>query len=246
MDVTRLQDDWEHFGAHDPMWAVLTTGEDAGRRWDPEEFFASGRADVAAWLQRLADAGGTPCRERALDFGCGVGRLSQALALHFDRVVGVDIARPMLAAAERHNRHGDRIQFVHNTRPDLTKFGDAEFDLVLSHIVLQHMPSRVAVGYLREFLRVLRPGGSLIFQVPTARVQRRWRYALLSAFPTVTNAYRRLRYGPSPHREMHLVPPHDVERTIHAGGGRILAIDHVDATGPEFQSSIHYAAKSVR
>ena len=62
---------------------------------------------------------------QALDFGCGVGRLTQALAEHFERVAGVDIAASMIARARQENRHGDRVRYVVNERSDLAGLGSA-------------------------------------------------------------------------------------------------------------------------
>jgi SAM-dependent methyltransferase len=243
VNVTRLQRDWERFGAADPVWAVLTDGKDTPDDRSPAEVFALGRADVARWLARLAELGGAATGERALDFGCGVGRLSQGLGHHYSSVVGVDVSRPMLAAAERHNAQPGRVTFVHNTRDDLSLFEDGSFDLVLTHIVLQHMPSELAMRYLGEFMRVLRPGGSLIFQIPTARVQRRWRYAVIKSLPWLVAGYRRARYGPTPHMEMNAVSPEVIAATITAGRGKVMAADPDFSAGSAFRSATYYVCK---
>ncbi len=116
--------------------------------------------------QHLAGLGAVPSLGRALDFGCGHSRLTQGLASHFAEVVGVDIATSMLGVARKANRHGPRVDYVLNERPDLAVFPDASFDFVLTVLVLQRMRPDYAAGYLREFLRVLRPGGSMFFQIP--------------------------------------------------------------------------------
>lgn len=119
------------------------------------------------WVaQKLESLGTVPVLGRALDFGCGHGRLTQALATYFPEVVGVDIAASMLAAARLANKHGDRVSYVQNVRPDLSMFADASFDFVLTALVLQHMRPEYAACYMREFLRVLRPGGVAFFQIP--------------------------------------------------------------------------------
>lgn len=155
--------DWIRLAERDPLWAVYVAPGTRGGRWDVERFFALGRADVAtamAWLDRL----GLPNRfDRALDFGCGVGRLSQALAEHAGMVVGVDVARPMIDLARRLDR-GGRCEFVLNEEEDLRGFESASFDLVYSELVLQHLPARAIEVYLAEFLRVLRPGGVAVLQ----------------------------------------------------------------------------------
>lgn len=245
VNVNQLQRNWERFGEADPVWAVLTDGQDSREDRSSAEVFALGRADAGRWLARMAAIGGTATGERALDFGCGVGRLSQGLAPHYASVVGVDVSRPMLAAAEKHNADPGRVKFVHNTRDDLRLFEDASFDLVLTHIVLQHLPPPLAVRYLAEFMRILRPGGSLIFQIPTERVQRKWRYALIKSLPWLVATYRRLRHGPTPHMEMHAVSPRTIEATIAAGRGKVLAADPDFSAGPTFRSATYYVSKSA-
>jgi SAM-dependent methyltransferase len=166
MELERLQQSWNAFGEEDPLWAILTIPDRRGGRWDLDEFFATGREEVGEVLGELADHGVSIKRQRALDFGCGVGRLTQALAGHFDSVDGVDVAASMIAGAQRLNMNPERVRFHHNGAPDLRMFDDHSFDFVLSLIVLQHMEPGLMVGYMREFLRVLRPGGIAFFNVP--------------------------------------------------------------------------------
>src|SRR5262249_48837046 len=104
---------------------------------------------------------------RALDFGCGVGRLTQALARHFETVVGVDIAPSMLRGARKYNKFGDRCQYVLNERDDLRLFESNSFDFIYSNRVLQHMRPEYGKSYLREFIRVLSPEGLLVFYMPS-------------------------------------------------------------------------------
>lgn len=163
-----VQSVWETLAQNDPLWAILSEPEKKGRKWDVDEFFEIGRTEVDAILKTLEEAG-RPVLKRgaALDFGCGVGRLSQRLADYFDRVTGVDISTNMIALARKFNRHGGRVEYVHNNLPDLSLFANGQFDFVYSNIVLQHMEPRHAIAYMREFFRVTRPGGSIVFQIPS-------------------------------------------------------------------------------
>jgi SAM-dependent methyltransferase len=164
-EVRRLQETWERHGQSDPLWAILTDPGKRGGRWEPGSFFATGREEVGQLMARL---GSLPeRRERALDFGCGVGRLTEALADHFSRVDGVDISEAMIGRARTLSRHRAACAYHANARPDLSLFPDACFDLVHSSIVLQHVGRVLAGSYLRELVRVLRPGGVLHFQLPT-------------------------------------------------------------------------------
>ncbi len=167
MDLHQIRSDWTELGAPDPLWAVLVSPEHRHGRWDVDEFLTTGRDEVAATLMHAASLGLCPVRGTALDFGCGVGRLTIAMADHFDSVVGVDISPTMIAAARRLDT-AKRCGFVENNRGDLSVFPDRSFELVYSSLVLQHLPARLACGYVAEMLRVLRPGGVLIVQLATS------------------------------------------------------------------------------
>lgn len=167
MDLKELKAHWDRLGEVDPYWAILSSPETLGNRWDLEQFFETGRVNVATFLDVSTRLGLPARRGAALDFGCGVGRLTQALADHFESVEGVDIASSMIALAKRFNRHGGRCRYHINTRDDLSLFPDAAFDFILAYIVLQHIPPEASRRYIREFVRVLRPGGLALFQLPT-------------------------------------------------------------------------------
>ena len=130
MDFADLQRHWDAFGRIDPLWAILTDPNRRGNRWDKVEFFATGREEIAAHLAHAASLGVPGRRRRALDFGCGAGRLTQALAAHFDEAIGVDVAPSMIDLARRHNAHGDRCSYLVNEQPDLSRFPDATFDIL--------------------------------------------------------------------------------------------------------------------
>ena len=167
MDFELLKRNWEAFGREDPLWAVLTEPSRKGGRWDPDEFLATGEREVAEVFAELDAFGVATMDGRALDFGCGAGRLTQALAGRFDRCDGVDIAASMIAAAEHLNRHGERVSYHVNPSADLALFGGETFDFALSYIVLQHMEPRYAKRYIAEFVRVLKIGAVAVFSLPT-------------------------------------------------------------------------------
>ena len=110
-------------------------------------------------------------RKRALDFGCGAGRLTQALAQSFDSVVGVDIAPSMIDIAHQYDRSDGRCTFILLEGQDLHELEDASFDFVYTAHVLQHMHPRYAERYVAEFMRVLKPGGTAFVQLPTQQVR---------------------------------------------------------------------------
>lgn len=166
MDLQELEQHWHAFGEQDPLWAILSAPGKRGGAWNLDEFFATGRSEVGDVLDGLAKRGIEVARGRVLDFGCGVGRLTQALSDYFTRCDGVDVAESMIERARRLNRRSDRVHFHHNEAVDLALFEDESFDFVLSLLVLQHMEPQLMRGYVSEFLRVLRSDGIAYFNIP--------------------------------------------------------------------------------
>lgn len=230
VDVRRLYDRW---GASDALWAVLPFAGKRGNRWDVEEFFQTGVREIERVLQSIR-ALGLPLRPgTALDFGCGVGRLSQALARHFDTVWGVDIAPSMIERAQAYNRHGPRCRYVLNGRDDLVVLSDTTFDFIYSNITLQHLEPRYAKAYIREFLRVAARPGLVVFHQPIEHrppppASRPVRQAIKDAIPApLLAAYRTLRRTMlrEPRWEMHGIARAEVASLIKAGGGRLVHVE---------------------
>jgi SAM-dependent methyltransferase len=170
MELMELKKNWNAYGKTDPLWAILTEVSKRFCRWDEGEFFETGVKQIAAVMEKIQSLGIELKRGKALDFGCGVGRLTQALCDHFEECSGVDIAASMIELALGYNRHGDRCRYFLNERDDLHLFGDNSFDFIYSYVVLQHMRPDYALSYLREFVRILAPGGVIAFQLPCYRI----------------------------------------------------------------------------
>ncbi len=159
--------DWNELGELDPFWAVLSDPSRKFGRWDISEFLETGVVEVRELLSIAEKLGYPAARFRALDFGCGVGRLTRALAGHFEECTGVDISAPMVAKARELSGPLANCNFILNEEEGLSRFSDDSFDFVLSRLVLQHLPNTRAIeSYIREFVRVLRKKGLLVFQLP--------------------------------------------------------------------------------
>jgi SAM-dependent methyltransferase len=167
MNLDDLKRNWEAFGDTDPFWAILTDPSKKKNRWNPDEFFATGEAEVDCLMDAVAALSVPLKRDTALDFGCGVGRVTQALCARFGCCAGVDIAGSMIRLARQYNRFGDRCQYYVNETDDLRIFDNDRFDLIYCNIVLQHIPPDYSQRYIREFIRVLAPGGTAVFQAPS-------------------------------------------------------------------------------
>ena len=158
---------WDRHAKHDALWAILSDPTKTGRRWDLPSFLETGRREVSLLMYQLRALGIDVSREAVLDFGCGVGRLSQPLASHFDRVVGVDISSEMIRLANELNEYSARVLYVCNARHDLAMLASGEFTFMYSNVVLQHIEPPAAIRYLGELFRVVRRDGVLVFQLPS-------------------------------------------------------------------------------
>jgi SAM-dependent methyltransferase len=235
MRLSRTQRHWNRFARADPFWAVLTAPDKKDNRWQVEEFFRTGVDSVAKEIRGVQARCPRLQFGRALDFGCGVGRLSQALAGHFAEVVGVDISEEMLALARRHNRHGDRVTYLHNTRGDLRLLATGRFDFVYSIITLQHMAPVYAKRYIAEFVRVAAPGGVILFQVPVVAPVKPKGGRPFTLWPDtlVKRLYRdiRTKLTAGPLMEMHAIPRAEVEAALHHAGAEVVHVYRYDAAG---------------
>lgn len=162
--MSKTDRQWEWYGANDPYFGVVS--HDRYRRGKLDEdarraFFDTGREHVEAVFASLESAfGGAPLKpRRALDFGCGVGRLLLPLAERCGEVVGVDVAPSMLEEAGRNCREAglENVELV--TGDDELSRCTGSFDLVHSFIVFQHVPVARGLEILGALLRLLEPGG---------------------------------------------------------------------------------------
>lgn len=151
----------------DAIGAARAGGADEFQNWfnrsaSVEESLRRGFWDFAVHVltpsvvRRLADPGSLT----ALEIGYGGGRLLNAAASYFGRVVGVDVHEEAEAVGELLAAIGrDNVELLH-TDGRTIPLPDASIDVVYSFIVLQHLPSLdVFRTYVDESHRVLRPGG---------------------------------------------------------------------------------------
>jgi len=161
--LDRMRQDWNRRAKEDANFYVAFTRE----KQQDEEFLSTG-AEVVARLEgelpRLPP--GPKEQRRALEIGCGPGRLLMPMSRHFGEVHGVDISDEMVSLARQKLAHIPHAQVHVNSGSDLSLFAGGYFDFVYSWIVFQHIPDKqVVLSYLREAQRVLKPGGILACQI---------------------------------------------------------------------------------
>jgi ubiquinone/menaquinone biosynthesis C-methylase UbiE len=149
----RMRADWNQRAREDAHYYVAFGSRDQ----DEASFLATGQAVVGALeaeLRRL------PERGRALEIGCGPGRLMKPLSRHFGEIYGVDVSDEMIGLARERLRDVPNAHVEATDGASLARFEDDSIDFVYSYAVFQHVPSKDVVReYMRETARVLKPGG---------------------------------------------------------------------------------------
>jgi 2-polyprenyl-3-methyl-5-hydroxy-6-metoxy-1,4-benzoquinol methylase len=229
----RVQTVWQALGESKPHWSVVTADEFRPENIDRamEAFYASGEANVATVMRTLERNGIDHGKLRTcLDFGCGVGRLSLALAGRFPEVLGVDVSESHLALArDAAARRGARN--VSFRRLDAVDALEAlpRSDFVLSLIVLQHNPPPVIRALLGGLLGRVAPGGVAMIQVPTY---------LPAGYRFDADAREYLASG-GREMEMHAIPQAECVAAAREAGLDVLEVldDHWTGFGPGSRSN---------
>jgi SAM-dependent methyltransferase len=242
--------DWDDLAELDPFWAVLSAPAFTQGQAGADAFFSTGAGEVSGALDIARDLGRPALFGSALDFGCGVGRLSRALAARFEHCTAVDVSSRMLDVARRLNADVPNIEFVLNDRPDLSLFESGSFDLVYSSIVLQHLRSRHEIErFVSELVRLTAADGLAVFQVPDKislryRLQpRRRAYALLRR--TGVSSHSLYRRGLNP-IQVRALSETRVRKVVEAAGGCIERVVPEDSVPPLMSNRYFVVAAGPR
>jgi SAM-dependent methyltransferase len=238
-NLDKLKHDWECLAEHDALYAILTDQSKAGGKWSVAEFMATGDAEIEIVMSHLAGIGHLPNFDgAALDFGCGVGRLTQPLARRFASCAGVDISQQMIQKAESLNQYA-HCRYVAHPNASLP-FADASFSFIYSNIVLQHVPPRFSERYLQEFVRVLTPGGVLVFGVQDsfAAPDISSRMIQVRHFLRIRSRVKDALGLGHGNMQMHCLPEHVVRRAL--GSARIADIQLTNTAATDFNGKLVY------
>jgi ubiquinone/menaquinone biosynthesis C-methylase UbiE len=164
---------WDEKARENPYWYVSSAGPYEGRNL--AEFWASG---PKIWNDLKSASGYQPKRiDTIVEIGCGVGRLTRAIAPEVGMVFAFDLSAEMLTIA-RSSVEAANASFHRAETPALAEIADGSVDAFVAYCVFQHLPN---LGVLRQYLktaaRVLKPGGTLIFTM----TPRTWRDSIAFA-----------------------------------------------------------------
>jgi SAM-dependent methyltransferase len=210
---------WRRWGETDPYFGVMTFPEFTATQiaQNKEHFFETGRRDVAMILQDVKRLYGDIGSSRALDFGCGVGRLVLPLSKYFDQTVGVDVSPAMIAEARENCAMADTHNVQFAVSDDAMSSVEGPFDLVQSYNVLQHIPVDRGLTLTANILRLLRPGGAAALHYSIQRtmpLRKAFGYAVRNNMPFggILWNFMRLRKWNVPDMQMNNYPLTEIIR----------------------------------
>ncbi len=174
--------------------------------------------------------------------------MAPAISRRFESYCGVDISDSMVhQAAELHSSVAN-CGFLVAADQSLDRLADDEFDLIVSVLVLQHVPVTSTRAYLRSLVRVLKPGGLLVFQLPehiprAEKLLYDGRQAAYRGLRVVGLApdflHRRLRLCPM---AMNFVPEREVMAVIERSGGAVAEVERPRG-GFAIRDRVYYVTK---
>lgn len=192
---------WDGAAKCNAMTAILSNQE----QWDTEEFFKTGEQWLDGVLAFAEHASVRLEGDIALDFGCGVGRMTHALLRHYRKGIGIDISDEMIRLAQSHAR-SRALEFIQVSQPPLP-LPDRSIDLSFSTIVVQHISPPHNLKMVDELFRVSR--NAVLFDAPSHKLQ-----------PS----------DPEPSDGIFLLDSADVRRTAEAYGFELIALRNFPAT----------------
>jgi SAM-dependent methyltransferase len=223
-----MREFWDDRAREDPYYYVdnrLAYGEP-----DLDVFWRGGEEVLDGVHARLGVE--VTSDQDVVEIGCGVGRLTRALAGRAASVRALDVSGRMLAEARAQNPDLENVEWILGDGTSLAPIADASADVVHSYVVFQHIPDpEITLGYVREIGRVLRPGGWAAFQVsndPTVHGPRGWREHARGAIGRLT--------GRRPRGQGHpawLGSAIDLERLAEVARGAGMELERVDGAGTQ-------------
>ncbi len=134
---------------------------------DTERFWARGAQALDLLLEGVGVA--LTAEDRVVEIGCGIGRMTRAIASRATFVEALDVSERMLELAEEHNPELANVSWLLGDGESLSGVADASADVCVSFVVFQHLPHpSLALGYVGEIGRVLADRGWAAIQVSNA------------------------------------------------------------------------------
>jgi trans-aconitate methyltransferase len=159
---------WNYFGASEPYYGVIVNDDYRSAKINASakaEFYRSGEVELAEHLRLVASVVDLKARKVAIDFGCGVGRLTFPLSKSYKHVFGIDISPGMIDVL---TRNALDLGISNVTCAQAVDEVPVAADLIVSRIVLQHIPVAEGLNQINKMWNKLSSGGVLAVEVPVA------------------------------------------------------------------------------
>ncbi|MEO6270253.1 MAG: class I SAM-dependent methyltransferase [Lautropia sp.] len=220
--IAKVKSTWTQLGESAAHHSVLTNDKFRPENLDQSisAFWESGEREAGMALDLFRHHGIDPKHKICVEYGCGVGRVTAALARHFGQVCAYDISANHLAHAQKRFdeigiSNGRLVECSETFLEDLLPC-----DALYSRIVFQHNPPPIILEMIKLSVRALKANGIAIFQVPIYK----------AGYTFDANEWLQ-----SPHRqmEMHCIPQPEVFAAIAAERGLVLEVREDGATGSD-------------
>jgi ubiquinone/menaquinone biosynthesis C-methylase UbiE len=157
-----MRRDWDDRARKNAFHYIASWREE----WDLDSFLASGEEDYLRFVDPVLKRCGIPTTGKVMaELGCGAGRMTPSFARRYDYVLALDLSAEMLRRAREIHSQTDNVLWLRVGGTDLACLASDSTDFFFSYLVLQHLPTEdLVLYYVREMLRVLRPGGGFLFQ----------------------------------------------------------------------------------
>lgn len=224
---------WDGLALLDSLFSSCPDPARADEGWTQEDFFRSGKAEMAGIMEILDEHAQDRGSSIGVDFGCGAGRMTFPLAEYYDSVTGIDVSQAMIQAAKSEKTRGNNVEYVNNVAVTLP-FADNSVDLVHTNLTFQHLDQSYALGYLKEFIRILKPGGVAVVQALSSNI-----YELKESFVGF------LELGEDRiEQPIKILPKHKFIEFSESLGGRILDFKRTISFDPNYDSHRYFIRKA--
>ena len=168
--VAKVRAQYAKIGPTEPHFAVPIDSPEALNSIDTNiaQFWATGHVQAEALLQSLERFGLTELKNKtAVEFGCGVGRLSLGLAGKFKQLHSYDMSDSQIGLAKKASVDADvrNCQFHLSSGNPFAALERADF--FYSKNTFEYYPPPIIHQFIRNALRSLNPDGLALLQIPT-------------------------------------------------------------------------------
>jgi 2-polyprenyl-3-methyl-5-hydroxy-6-metoxy-1,4-benzoquinol methylase len=183
--------------------------------WEESEFYDTGEREINHIFGPDIHDG------IALDYGCGIGRCTEALGRRWSQAVGVDIAPGMVKLAAERAKRLSLTNLRYIAADELDDTFTEPFDLIWSTLTLQHQPMDRQCHYIRSFVNLLAPDGIALVTMPSGP------------------------YYPHPQRHLSMfgAQPHAVCHWIQEAGGKVKRVWLYEMSGVWAQFRYEFGRK---